>query len=136
MIGHAPRTPGNILRPRHVGKQRFLPLLGLILGLRVRSEGMPRSVLSALIGAFLYGAVLAASFELGAQTITSVMFIGLFALALALPVYRAEYITGFLIGMTVTFGAILPLIVAAVVAVLSFLVRSTLRAVAGIVRTR
>lgn len=113
-----------------------LPLLGLALGLRVRSRGMPFSVLAALIGAFLYGAMLAASFELGAPTITSTMFIGLFVLALALPVYRVEYVTGFVIGMTVTFGAILPLIVAGVVAVLSFLVRYSFRTIAHFVRTR
>jgi hypothetical protein len=116
-----------------------LPLLGVVLGLRIRSHpsparfvGMPRPVLTALAGAFLYGGVLAASFELGASGITSVAFIGLFVVALALPVYRAEYVTGFVTGMTVTFGGVLPLLVAVVVASFSFVVRYSLRLIAAL----
>lgn len=116
-----------------------LPLLGVVLGLRIRAHtsparfvGMPLSVLTALAGAFLYGGVLAASFELGASGITSAAFIGLFAVALALPVYRAEYVMGFVTGMTFTFGGVLPLLVAAVVAALSFMVRYSLRFITGL----
>jgi hypothetical protein len=118
-----------------------LPLLGVVLGLRIRSHpsparfvGMPRPVLTALAGAFLYGGVLAASFELGASGITSVAFIGLFVVALALPVYRAEYVAGFVTGMTVTFGGVLPLLVATVVAVFSFVARFALRSIGALLR--
>ena len=115
-----------------------LPLLGASLGLRVRTHpcparilGMPRPVFIAFAGALVYGGVLATSFELGAADITSAVFIGLFVVALALPVYRAEYIAGFVTGMTVTFGGVLPLLVAAVAGVFSFVVRFSFRWIAG-----
>jgi hypothetical protein len=107
-----------------------LPLLGFVLGLRVSSHvseerlaGFPRPILAALVGALLYAACLAASFEAGATNLTPFIFAGLFILALALPVYRAEYVVGFVLGMTFTFGSVLPLLVAAVIAALSFVVR-------------
>jgi hypothetical protein len=36
------------------------------------------------------------------------MILGLFPFALFLPVYRAEYLLGFVIGMSFTFGVVLP----------------------------
>ena len=118
-----------------------LPLLGVALALRVRTHpsparwaGLPLPVITALAGAFLYGAVLATSFELGASSITSIAFIGLFFCALALPVYRAEYVMGFVMGMTITFGGVLPVLVASILAVLSIVVRYSVRLVAVIVR--
>lgn len=120
-----------------------LPLLGVALGLRVRTHpssahwaGMPLPVITALAGAFLYGAVLATSFELGASSITSVAFIGLFLCALALPVYRVEYVMGFVIGMTITFGGVLPVLVGSVVAARSVVVRYSIRLLAVIVRRK
>jgi hypothetical protein len=118
-----------------------LPLLGLLLAWRIRalraSTGRaPRAVLVALAGAFAYGAVLAGSFALGAEGITSVVFVALFAIALVLPVYRAEYLLGFVAGMTVTFGGVLPLLVASVVATVSFAVRSAARFIGRLVRRR
>lgn len=119
----------------------ILPLLGWVFGLRVRDYSTGSSPSGAasgpwvgLAGAFLYGAALAASFELDASALTSGLFLGLFALAAALPVYRAEYILGFVVGMTFTFGAVLPALVAGVVALVSVVVRFVLRAAAAIVR--
>lgn len=121
----------------------ILPLLGWVLGLRVRNHslstgrsGFPAGAWVGLLGSFLYGAALAASFELDASALTSGLFLGLFVLAVALPIYRAEYILGFVVGMTFTFGAVLPALVAGVLALISFLVRHAIRAVAALVRPR
>lgn len=121
----------------------ILPLLGSVLGLRVRNHSMSsgRSALPAgawvgLVGSFLYGAALASAFELDASAVTSGLFLGLFVLAVALPIYRAEYILGFVVGMTFTFGAVLPALVASVLALVSVLVRYAVRAAAATVRRR
>lgn len=128
-----------------------LPLLGIALGVRLRRHasasrapaagssapggtGVPYPMLAALVGAFLYGAALAAAFELGASSMTSAMFLGLFVCALALPLYRVEYMLGFVVGMTFTFGGVLPVFVALVVATVSFVVRFSARAVTTALR--
>lgn len=118
-----------------------LPLLGSLLALRVRNHSapprfasMPKPVIAALAGALLYGVALAISFELGASGLTSALFIGLFLCALALPVYRVEYVMGFVLGMTFTFGGVLPLLVATVMAVVSFVVRYSLGLLADLLR--
>ena len=77
---------------------------------------------NAILGscsAFIYGACLAFCFANGYQTALSYLFPGLFLLALLLPVFRAEFLLGFVLGMALIFGAILPMIVAGVVALLS-----------------
>jgi hypothetical protein len=78
---------------------------------------------AALVGAAIYGAVLAISFELGAGTITNAVFFALFGLALLLPVYRVEYLAGFVLGMMITFGPVLPLLIASIVALVSLVTR-------------
>jgi hypothetical protein len=113
-----------------------LPLLGWAVGLRARARGTARSVWVPLAGAMAYGAALAVSFELGAADATSTIFLGLFVLATVLPVHRVEYVAGFVTGMTITFGGALPLIVAAVVASLSLLVRGCVRALVAWRRSR
>ncbi|MFC0252184.1 hypothetical protein [Massilia consociata] len=67
----------------------------------------------------LWGAALALAFELG-HPAAGFLFFGAFAGALFLHLYRAEYVLGIALGMTFTFGAVLPLLVATVLAGLSF----------------
>lgn len=107
-----------------------LPALGGLVALRARAHaasarwaGVPRSMWAALVGAAIYGAVLAISFEQGASSLTNATFLGLFVLALVLPVYRVECLAGFVIGMTITFGPVLPLLIASIVALVSLIIR-------------
>ena len=66
------------------------------------------SVMIGFVGALVFGALLAGSFANDHQTTTLHLFQSLFVLALLLPVYRAECLLGFVLGMTFTFGAVLP----------------------------
>ena len=119
----------------------ILPILGWLLGVRVRnhlasSTRTGRSVVIwvGFFGALFYGAALAASFELDASSISSGLFLALFLLAVVLPIYRAECALGFVVGMTFTFGAVLPSIIATVFAAISVVVRFAFRTVASAVR--
>lgn len=82
---------------------------------------VPPAVWAGFFGALAYGAVLALAFTFKFEGIATI-FLGIFALSLLLPTYRAEYVLGFVLGMAFTFGAILPAIIATVVAALSGLV--------------
>ncbi|MCU0755941.1 MAG: hypothetical protein MUE46_12585 [Xanthomonadales bacterium] len=121
----------------------ILPLLGLIFGLRLAREaraagaaGIPAPILFGLCGAILYGGMLATAFELNASSITNAAFFGLFLCAALLPIYRAEYLLGFVVGITLTFGAVLPLAIGAVFAVISFAVRYIIRCALAVFRKR
>lgn len=61
-------------------------------------------------GGLLFGLVVAALFTLGLNDTTGNVILGIFAIALFYRVYRAECVLGFVIGMTYTFGAVLPAI--------------------------
>ncbi|MEO7041247.1 MAG: hypothetical protein ABI035_03195 [Gemmatimonadaceae bacterium] len=118
-----------------------LPLLGWLLDVRLRNRktsvakpGSPIGIGIGLVGALLYGAALAASFQLGASGMTSGLFFGLFLLAAVLPIYRTEYIFGFVVGMTFTFGAVLPVLVAFVLSAISALFHFAFRAVKSAMR--
>jgi len=101
-----------------------LPAIGLVLGWRMkRPGGFTHAVWAGLILSFLYGVAMATGFKLGAQGVTQALFVGLFAVAILAPVYRAECIAGFVAGMAFTFGGVLPLLVALVFAGYSAIVR-------------
>ncbi len=111
-----------------------LPVLAFLLAFRVRRLAGPiagttskRQVIAGLVGAALYGAALAAGFESGQETLTSGLFFALFALAAVVPIYRIECVLGFVVGMTFTFGAVLPTLIASVFALLSILLNPLLR---------
>ncbi len=109
-----------------------------------RSTGAPMFPPGAAVGcagALLYGVLLSAFFSHGYSDLTSYMFQSLLLLALFLPIYRAEYVLGFVLGMTVTFGAVLPTIAGSLVAgiaavIYRYLRPAVLRAAAWFVRSR
>jgi hypothetical protein len=104
-----------------------LPLLGVVLAVRAKSaQGgevngiLPPTVAAGTVGSLAYGAALAASFHFGFEQASLILFLGLFLCSIALPVYRAEYIFGFVVGMAITFGSVIPLTFALLFATISF----------------
>jgi hypothetical protein len=89
----------------------------------------PDNVPLGFFGALIWGGLLAAAFTGNLETITSSLFFGALVLALVLPVYRAECLLGFVLGMAFTFGAVLPTLVGSVIAGLSAGVHLGLRPV-------
>jgi hypothetical protein len=94
-----------------------LPLLAWFLLGRIerRRAAAPKAAhgdFAAFTGALVFGAVLSLVFTAGQTSATETMVQALFVLALFYPIHRAACVLGFVIGMTWTFGAVLPLIAA------------------------
>ena len=75
-----------------------------------------------LLSALLAGLALSIAFEFGRENIAGMVLIGLLLSALAVRVYRVEYLLGFVLGMAVTFGALLPTLIGGCIALLSAVV--------------
>ncbi len=87
-----------------------------------RLDDRPHSrakVAAAFLGSVLLGASLSAAFSNGYEATSSFIFLAIFASGLVLPIYRAEYVFGFVLGMTFVFGAVLPTMVASIAAIIS-----------------
>ena len=104
----------------------LLPVLAWFLIGRMQARGTSqahgtpsRPIAWRFLAALLYGAGLATAFAFGYEAVTTAMFFGLFALAVVLPIFRAEYVLGFVLGMTPIFGAVLPTLIACIFALLS-----------------
>ena len=82
----------------------------------------------------LLGAALSLAFGLGQQALTEALFFGLLLLALLLPAHRPESLLGFVLGMSWTFGAVLPALVGGVIAGLTWAVRGVARRTWHVVR--
>ena len=70
----------------------------------------------------IYGAMLSFTFFNGYSDVSSVMFPGILFFAIFFRVYREEFILGFILSMSVTFGAVLPTIFGAIIALASAVV--------------
>jgi hypothetical protein len=95
-------------------------------------EAVPRlmaSVIAGFAGALLLGVLLSVCFTQGYERAASSLFLGMFVLALLLRVYRAECLLGFVLGMTFTFGAVLPTIIGSIIAMISAAVHLGVRPV-------
>ncbi len=98
----------------------LLPLLTLFLTYRIQKRlirnndnksiplKLPIKYTYGFLFALSFGILLSVFFTLGYSDLLGYMMYGLFLLALFFPVYRAECFLGFVIGMTFTFGAVLP----------------------------
>jgi len=113
---------------------------GRVLGREIDGEAGDGSILwnirralPAFCGALVYGAVLALSFAFGFG-VEGYLFFALFGIGLVLPIYRGEYLLGFVLGMMGTFGGILPIIVGAVVATTSWLAHTLFRSIGRLAR--
>jgi hypothetical protein len=71
---------------------------------------------SGFAGALVFGALLALFFGLGRGDMCEHLVEGLPLIALTYPIYRAECVLGFVLGMTYTFGPVLPVFAAIVFA--------------------
>lgn len=80
---------------------------------------IPASVIAGFLVPLILGGLLAAAFMNGLEDLTGMIFMSLLVLAALLPAYRPESALGFILGMAFTFGAVLPLLVATLLATLS-----------------
>lgn len=113
----------------------FLPALAWFLaGSVLKRASTPRAVsgiAASFFGSLLVGVALSAAFANGLADASSYIFLGILLCGLLLPVYRGEYVLGFVLGMTFTFGAMLPTAAAAFVAVVSAIAHHVVRPAFG-----
>lgn len=92
-----------------------VPLVSWFLLLRIRkrvnNETLKTNRLNnavfAFLGALLFGILLSFFFTIGSN-IPGYMMMGAVLISFFMPLYKAEFLLGFIIGMTYTFGGILP----------------------------
>ena len=108
----------------------LLPLLTWFLLYRIykrvsnnkdkKSEGLTFSIniLYRFIGGLFFGILLSTFFTFGYSDVLGYMLNSLFLLALFFPIYRAECMLGFVIGMTFTFGAVIPTVAGSIFALI------------------
>jgi hypothetical protein len=79
-----------------------------------------RQVMVAFCAAFLYAMAMGLIFQIDRNSpVLSTLFFALPAIGLVLPIFRPEYVLGFVLGMMYTFGPVIPLLIASVLSVIS-----------------
>ncbi len=91
-------------------------------------QNLKKLFLFPFLFSLLYAILLAVSFSTGNTEISSLLFKSIPLIALFFPIYYAEYVLGFIIGLTYTFGGVLPIIIGGVMAIFSYVVYNYLRA--------
>lgn len=80
---------------------------------------VPGGIVAGFVAALAFGVVLSIAFSFDYASVSSAMFFGVLVLAMFLPLYRAECVLGFVLGMAFTFGAVLPTVIAALIAAIA-----------------
>ncbi|MBT9500397.1 MAG: hypothetical protein IV092_04080 [Burkholderiaceae bacterium] len=113
----------------------FLPLLAWFLAGRLlrRATGpqAAKGLALAALGALVAGIALSLAFVSGNADAPAYILLGIILVGLVLPTYRSEYVLGFVLGMAVTFGPILPALVVSFIAAVSAMVHYLLRPAFG-----
>ena len=86
--------------------------------------GLSTSTLVRLAMAFAYGWLIGGTFTLGFEALPGYLFFALIGIGIGYPLYRPEVMLGLILGMTFTFGAVIPTVVIGIVALSSLLLNS------------
>ncbi len=105
----------------------LLPALAWFVSGRVarriaRHAAPGRAIRAAWLGSVIaaaIGAALSIAFVSGVEDAAFAVLVSALVLGLLLPAYRAECLLGFVLAMTFTFGAVLPLLIGGIVATVS-----------------
>jgi hypothetical protein len=101
----------------------FLSLITIKNRLNYQKDFVGNTFFRKYLVPFLFGLVyalsLAISFSTGKSDISSLLFQGLFILALIFPLFRLEYYLGFVFGLTYTFGGVLPIFIGLIFVIIS-----------------
>lgn len=111
-----------------------LPLLSWFLTGRIYKRvvtAYPLAVVAGFIAALLFGILLSVLFLYQQQQMLSGLMLSLPLLALIFPLYRAEFLLGFVLGMCFTFGVLIPIGVGTLVVLMSYILHKTLRPLLG-----
>ena len=80
----------------------------------LKGPGYLKKIFYPFACALVFGILLSTFFTYGYTDICGYMILALLPIGLFIPIYRAECLLGFVIGMTFTFGAVLPTIIGAI----------------------
>jgi hypothetical protein len=80
-----------------------------------------RAVLISAVGGLVFGALLSTAFAFRQEDLAFYVLLSIVLLAVLLPIYRAECVLGFVLAMTFVFGALLPTMIATILAAVSAL---------------
>ena len=87
------------------------------------------TLISAFLGSLFMGILISVLFTLGFEDLLGYIMLDLLLVGIFLPTYRSEYLLGFIIGMTYTFGGILPVLIGSVLVLAGFLMHCLIRPV-------
>ena len=102
----------------------------------LKENEYPISVVVGFISALFYGGLIALFFVTGKPEISGIMFQGILVLALFFPVYRVEYVLGFILSMSFAFGAVLPTGFGVLIALVSAMLYHLTRYITSSISTR
>lgn len=80
-----------------------------------------------LVGALLFGVIISVLFTLGENDLAGNVMLGLLVFACFYPIYRPACLLGFVLGMTFTFGAVLPTIIGTLLGLLGLVLHGYVR---------
>jgi hypothetical protein len=87
----------------------------------------PSKIIYGFIGGLIIGVLVATLFRLGFDDFLAYFLPSILIIALFYSIYYSECLLGFVIGMTFTFGAILPTGIGSILAILAFLIHQLVR---------
>ena len=88
---------------------------------------IPIAIYVGFFASLAFGIILSALFSFDVHDISGYMLLALLPLALFFPIYRAECLSGFVLGMMFTFGGVLPVLIGSLFVAIGFIIFRVLR---------
>ena len=89
---------------------------------KVSFSAISVSIYIGFFTSLAFGIILSALFSFDVHDIPGYMLLALLPLALFVPIYQAECLLGFILGMIFTFGGVLPILIGSLFVAISFII--------------
>ena len=94
---------------------------------KVNFSAVSNNIYIGFFASLAFGIILSALFSFDVHDIPGYMLLALLPLALFFPIYRAECLLGFVLGMMFTFGGVLPVLIGSIFAAIYFIIFKVFR---------
>lgn len=108
----------------------LLPVLTWFLLYRIQKRAasfLSKQVIYGFLGAFLIAVSVIVLVHFDIHDLPRYLLMSTLLIALFYPIYRAECLLGFVLGLTFSFGAVLPIFIGSILAIIDFLIYNLIR---------
>jgi signal transduction histidine kinase len=114
----------------------LMPIFSWFLLSRIKETEPLKRLLFGFLISLLFAVTISLLFTYNVHDVPGYIILSILVIAILFPIYRAECVLGFVLGMIYTFGPVLPVLISGILAGLGFLINQIAQLIKSILKRK